>query len=425
MEQAELFYRFGAALGLGFLIGLQREYAYSQEGRGEVEYTLFAGARTYTLVSLLGCSAALAAELAGAPEVFVALVLVLGALITVAYYLGARGGDVGLTSEAAALVALFAGALCYWDQLSLAAAVSVATVVMLSLKLQTRSLAARITREDVYATLKFAVISIVILPLLPRESYGPPPFDVLVPYKVWLMVVFISGISFLGYVLIKVVGARRGIGLTGLLGGLVSSTAVTLSFAQRSREAPEMARSFALAILLAWTVMFMRVLVEVAALNRPLLGIVWIPLVAAGAVGLGYCAFLYFGQGLTKQSEEGTFKNPFELGPAITFGLLYAVILVGANAAQLYFGRGGLYLSSIASGLADVDAITLSMAELSKDGGRVDLGTAARAIVLAAASNTVVKGGIVLATGSASLRRVILPGLLLTLATAIGVVFVL
>ena len=141
-----------------------------------------------------------------------------------------------MTTEVAAVITLTAGALCFWGELELAAALGVSTTVLLALKLQTRTLVRNITPGDVYATLTFAVIALVILPVLPRTGYGPPPFDVLVPHKIWLMVIFISGISFLGYLLIKIVGARRGVGLTGLLGGLASSTAVTLSFAQRSKR---------------------------------------------------------------------------------------------------------------------------------------------------------------------------------------------
>ena len=151
----------------------------------------------------------------------------------------------------------------------------------------------------------------------------------------------------------------------------------------------------------------------------------WIPLTAALVVSAAYCIYLYRIQSTGKQEENDTFKNPFELGPALTFGLIYAVILLAANAARLYLGNTGIYLSSIASGLADVDAITLSLAELSQDANDLDLQTASRGIVLAAVSNTLVKGGIVLAMGSAGLRKTILPGLLATLAAAIGVVFIL
>jgi uncharacterized membrane protein (DUF4010 family) len=422
LENIGLFYRFGTALLIGLLVGLQREYAHL---RLEREEKSFGGTRTFALLGLLGCTAALLAEQLHSAWAFVAIVAVIGGLLMIAYAATVRRGEIGMTTEAAAVVTILAGALCFHGELAIAAAVGVAMTVLLALKLQTRKLVRNITQADVYATLTFAVITLIILPVLPARSYGPPPFDVLVPYKIWLMVVFISGISFLGYLLIKIVGARRGVGLTGLLGGLASSTAVTLSFAQRSRHTRGLERPFALAILLAWSVMFVRVIVEVAVINRTLLSIVWIPLTAALAVSTAYSVYLYRSQSLGKQDEEDRFKNPFELGPALTFGLLYAVILLAANAARLYFGNAGIYFSSIVSGLADVDAITLSLAELSRNTQELELHTAARGIVLAAVANTLVKGGIVLGMGSAALRKVILPGLLVTLATAIGVVFIL
>ena len=180
-----------------------------------------------------------------------------------------------------------------------------------------------------------------------------------------------------------------------------------------------------MAILLAWSVMFVRVMVEVAVINPALFRIVWIPMTAALVVSASYCVYLYRLQSTGKQEEQDMFKNQFELGPARTNGHIYPAILLVANAARLYLGNTGIYLSSIASGLADVDAITLSLAELSRVTGDLDLHTAARGIVLAAVSNTLVKGGIVLGMGSVMLRKAILPGLLATLATAIGVVFML
>jgi uncharacterized membrane protein (DUF4010 family) len=417
MEHTNLFYRFGAALVIGILVGLQREYAY-----GDPDREMFAGARTFALMGLIGCTAALVADLLASPWAFIGIVLLLGAFITVAYFISAWRGEVGLTTEVSALMTILAGALCYWDYLTLAAAIAVAMTVLLSLKLEMQTFIRRITREDVYATLKFAVITAIVLPVLPNQTFGPPPLDVLNPYKIWLMVVFISGISFLGYVLIKVVGARQGISLTGLLGGVVSSTAVTLSFAQRSQERTELAKPFALAITVAWTVMFFRVVLEVAVLNIVLLRVLWLPMVASTVAGLAYCAYLYFSQ---RTDEEGgvVFSNPFELGPAVKFGLIYAVILLVSKAAQTYLGNTGVYLSSIVAGAADVDAITLSMAELSSTAGGVDLGTAARAIVLAAMSNTAVKGSIVLTSGAPALRRALLPGLVLVLVAGISVAF--
>jgi uncharacterized membrane protein (DUF4010 family) len=231
------------------------------------------------------------------------------------------------------------------------------------------------------------------------------------------MVVFISGISFLGYVLIKIVGARRGIGLTGLLGGLASSTAVTLSFSERSEEYPDLSRPFALAITLAWTVMFGRIIVEVAVVNPTLLRMVWLPMAAAMVAGLVFCGLLYLAH---RHPEEGEVKvsNPFELGTAIKFGLLYAGILIIAKAAQFYFQDAGVYVASALAGLTDVDAITLSMAELAGAPGGVTMPTAARAVALAAVSNTVVKGGIALSAGSASLRRALAAPFVAMLLTA-------
>jgi uncharacterized membrane protein (DUF4010 family) len=418
MDTTTLFYRFGVALAIGFLVGLQREYA---KGGGAGK-EIFAGERTLALMGLVGCTAAMVADVLDSAWAFIGIFLAQSGLVVIAHFVDARRGKIGVTTEVAALMTTLAGALCYWDYLPLAVALAVTTTVLLSLKVEMDTFVRRIMREDIYATLKFAVITAIVLPVLPnREIVDTPPFDVLNPYKIWLMVVFISGISFLGYVLVKIVGSRQGIGLTGFLGGLVSSTAVTLSFSQRSQRQCGLAKPFALAIMVSWTVMFSRVVVEVAALNPTLLGVLWMPMAASAAAGLAYGVYLYFSQ-RTDEPGEVQVSNPFELGPAIKFGLIYAVILLASNAAQLYLGNTGLYLSSILSGLADVDAITLSVAELSRAGG-LELSAGARAIVLAAMSNTVVKGGIVLSSGSGSLRRALLPGFVLMLVAGVGVVF--
>jgi uncharacterized membrane protein (DUF4010 family) len=413
----DLFYRFGVAMAIGFLVGLQREYA-----KGDPRKEIFAGERTLALMGLVGCLAAMVTDILDSPWPFLTIVVSMCGMITVSYFVAARRGEVGLTTEVAAMLTILIGSMCYWDYLPLAVALAVVMVVLLSLKMEMDKFIQRITREDIYATLKFAVITAIVLPVLPNEAiFDMPPFDVLNPYKIWLMVVFISGISFFGYMLVKFVGSRQGIGLTGLLGGLVSSTAVTLSFSQRSQRQSGLAKPFALAIMISWTVMFSRVMVAVAALNIDLLTILWMPMTASAAAGLGYCVYLYFSQ-RTNEAGEVKVSNPFELGSAIKFGLIYGVILLVSNAAQMYLGDAGLYLSSIVSGVADVDAITLSVAELSKAGG-LDLSTGARAIVWAAMSNTVVKGGIVLTGGSRTLRWALLPGFVLMLLVGVGVAF--
>jgi uncharacterized membrane protein (DUF4010 family) len=345
-----------------------------------------------------------------------------GGLIAIAYTLNAIQGRLGITSEMAAVVVFVCGALAYWEFLEVAAALAVLTFGLLALKRQLHRIVQRISAEDLYATLKFAVISLIILPVLPNQDFGPPPFDAFNPYRTWLMVVFISGISFLGYVLIKVIGPRRGIGLTGLLGGLASSTAVTLSFSQRSQDEPNLARPFALAIALAWTVMFGRVAVEVAVVNAELLSLLWAPMAAAMLAGLAFCAIYFFSQ-RTDQERDVALSNPFELGPAVKFGLLYAVVLIIAKAAQFYFQTAGVYAASILAGVADVDAITLSMAELAGAPGGVAPSTAAIAIVLAVISNTVVKGGIALSIGSRTLRLALLPPFVIMVLTVAVVAY--
>jgi uncharacterized membrane protein (DUF4010 family) len=419
LDQTDLFFRLGMAILLGVLIGIEREYTAHRK-----EQKMFAGVRTFGLFGLLGGLGALGADQMNQPWALVAILLVMGALISLAYNITAHKERLGMTTEVTGLVVLLNGALCYWGFISLAVASAVSVTVLLTIKPFTQLFVDKISSEDVYATLQFAVISAVILPVLPNASFAPPPFDVLNPYKIWLMVVFISGISFLGYAAIKFVGSEQGIGLTGLLGGMVSSTAVTLTFAERSRSQTGLVRPFTLAILISWVVMFVRVLVEVFVVNRALLDVVWLPVTAAGLVGLGYSAFLFFFQ---RPSDAGDveFSNPFELGTAIKFGLLYGVILLAARAAQMYLGDAGIYASAILSGLTDVDAITLSMAELSKPGADLSMEVAARSIVLAIASNTVVKGGIVVATASAAMRKPFVPGFLLVLITGLVGAFLL
>jgi len=413
MENTDLFLRFGVALAIGFLIGLQREYAL-----GGPDREIIAGERTFALFGLAGALAAMAADELDSALAFIGIIFLLGAFATVAYLTDARKGQVGLTTEVAIVITISIGALAYWGYLTLALAIGIATTVLLSLKLETDRFARSLTREDIYAALQLAVISVIILPILPNQSFLAPPFDVLNPFKIWLMVVFISGISFLGYVAIKVIGPEQGIGITGFLGGLVSSTAVTLSFSERSKREPHLSKPFALAITVAWTVMFARVLVEVGVVYQPLLKLVWIPISASGLVGLFYCLYLYFSQ-RTAEKGDVEFSNPFDLGSAIKFGLLYGLVLLISRTAQMYLGDTGLYISSIISGVADVDAITLSMAELTKT-GVVEMPKAALAIILAAMSNTAVKGGIALTLGGKALRKPLLFAILLMLSVGIS-----
>jgi len=362
------------------------------------------------------------AETARSPALLAVFFGVAGALVVASYLATTRSGDVGSTTEVAELITVLNGALCYWGMLQLAAAIGVATTVVLSAKLPLQKLVEKLTTEDLVATLKFGVVTAIVLPVLPREPLGPPPFDVLVPYDLWRMVVLISAIGFVGYVLIQIVGPKRGIGLTGILGGLVSSTALTLSFAQKSREDDRLGKPFALAIVVAWTMMFARILIAVAVINRDLLDALWLPLSATGAAGAAYGAWLHFSDRASPETEI-QFSNPFEVGPALRFGLLYAVVLLVSRAAQLEFGDRGVLLSALVAGVADVDAITLSLSELSRTSQGLGLAAAASGVMVAAMANTALKGGIVLVTASSSLRRRIWPAVVAVLGCGLAFTF--
>ena len=409
MTPLELAGRLGAALGLGLLVGLERQHTQRPEGES------FAGARTFALIALLAAAAFDVGTRLGQPWLPLASFAAVAALAVVSYYVTSQQGDVGATTEVSALLTFVIGGLCGADQVGLAAAIAVATLLMLSVKGWTQRVAQRIEAADVEAVLKFAVITVIVLPLLPNRNYGPPPLDVVNPYTVWLMVVLISGLNFASYVLVKVVGQEHGIGITGLLGGLVSSTAVTLGFSQRSRQERELAGTFTLGILVAWTVMFFRVLLIVGLIDLALARRLAPGIGMLAAVSLAICGWLFRRGRSDQKGKVESGSNPFELGEAIKFGLLFGIVTVLAKAAQVYLGNAGLYLAGAVAGLTDVDAIALSMANLAQ-GDHAMAGPAARAILIAVLSNTLVKTGMALFLGSPELRARFLPSAITLLA---------
>jgi uncharacterized membrane protein (DUF4010 family) len=408
-------YRFAAALGLGLLLGLEREHA-----RLDSELA-FGGVRTFALIALSGAVAAFVQMELDQGWLAIAMFAAFAALIIVSYAVTAAKGEVGMTTEVTALLAFVIGGLCGWKQIGVASAVAVASLLLLALKQYLHQLARRLEPADVYATLKFALITAIILPLLPNETFGPVPIDVINPYKIWWMVVLIAGLNFVGYVLVKVLGNEHGIGLTGVLGGLVSSTAVTLSFAQRSRQEPRQAPAFVLAIALAWTIMFVRVVVMTAVVSRALAAALAIAIGTMTVAGLAVSLVLWQRSRSRPTGTVTTGANPFELGAAIQFGLLFGVVTVAAKAAQVYFGEAGLYLAGAVAGLTDVDAIALSMANLAAASPESTV-VAARTVVIAVVSNTAAKTVMAVTLGAPALRRTLLPSAaVLLIAAAIGI----
>ena len=394
-------WEFGSALGLGILIGLERERT-----RGDKE--TFAGVRTFSLVALLAALSVYAGEIAGLPWLVGLVFAAVLALVITAYHASARNGEIGATTEVSLLITFLTGCICAWGQVGIAGAVTVIAMLVLALKGWLHNLARRIEPADVEATLKFAIITLIVLPLVPNTNFGPEGLEVINPYKTWLMVVLIAALNFIGYILVKVLGREHGFGITGLLGGLVSSTAVTLGFSQRSRSEPNLAPVLALAILLAWTVMYFRVVVEVGVVNFHLAKDLALGMLLMGTVSVSMCLMLWRKGRSSKTAEVESGNNPFELGGAIKFGGLFAVVIFVASAAQAWFGDTGLYVAGALAGLTDVDAIALSMATLAQQNPDSTV-TAARTIVIAVISNTMVKCGMAMWLGAPSMRRTMIP----------------
>lgn len=412
-----LFFRLGLALFLGFLIGLERE---------REKEMIFAGMRTFALISLLGATTAFAGEQFVGPWLIVIGFFIVSTFALASHIRNMSAGHIGVTTEVAFLLAYLLGALVYWDMLALAAAMTVVVVLVLTFKPNLKVFLKHVEREDLWAGLEFAIVWVIVLPVLPNQTYGP--LNILNPREIWLMVVIVAGLNLAAYVLSQMYGMKRGIGMTGVLGGLISSTAVTFEFARRSQRDDQrlFARLFALAITIASAGMFVRVLVLTLLFNSDL-GITLLPSMLAGSAITGLGVGLLWLQ-TRRQSEpdrddvsaEKT-RSPFALRPALQFGLAFAVVMWLSRAAQVYLDDAGVYLSGILGGLGGLDAVTLSMAKLSRT--TVSETVAMRSITLGTATNMLFKGGIVALLGAKEIRRVILPLFILTAAASVAVAF--
>lgn len=416
----ELFYHFGVASAIGLLIGFERQF---RKPEGSQQF-LFGGIRTFPLLAITGCAAAMLGDLTESSWGFVLPITIVGAFLVVAYVGAVKNGDFGITTEVAALITIIIGSLCYYAELEIASALGIVTFLLLSLKVKLHKFSKMLTQEEIISIAKFGLMTAIVLPILPDEPTLPAPFDVLILRNIWLMVILVTAIGMVGYFLKKLMGNQKAIVLTGFLGGLVSSTAVTLSFSGRSKESPNLSKAFAIAIIVAWVTMFLRVIIEVAVVNSSLLEMLWIPMVAAATVGGLYCWFLGKKDVPHESiSYDTPTASPFSLKNSLIFGGLYALVIVIANVAQINFGDEGIYISAIAAGFTDVDAITLSMAEMSQASGKVAPGVAIKAITLAAVSNTMVKATIVMVTAHKVLKKEVLPGVILIVLAALASVF--
>src|SRR2546427_5967379 len=354
------------SLLLGLLLGLERQ----RSKRGEA----FAGIRTFPLFALCGFFGGLAAQ-KGAPVALPAILLAVAGFGLLSYA-RATDADAGVTTEMGGLLAAVLGAVVAWGEVAVAGSATVVVTLLLTLKAPLHRIAGTVSEDEILAILKFAVVAVVVLPLLPDRPLGP--YGALVPRTVGLMVVVLSGVSLAGYLLVKVLGHRAGWALAGGLGGLVSSTATTLSFSSRARGAGDQVSPLAVGVILASTVLYVRGAVVVALLDRSLAVHLAPRLAVLFGVGLLFAAVQYR-RNQNKESREAiSLGNPVELGRAVTLALIFAAVIVVARAAQERLGTAGFWAVGAVGGLVDVDAVAVAAARL-RQAGRATGEGAARA----------------------------------------------
>jgi len=395
MDALELFRRIGLALAIGLLFGVERGWHMRETPSG----ARVAGVRTFALSGLLGGFCGWLSLSAG--PVLPGLIFAgFAALIVVSYRAAARrDGDLGITTEIALMLAFTLGAASALGEMALAAAGGVAAVALLALKATLHRWVERLRQFELIAAIELAVLSVVMLPLLPDRGFGP--FSALNPYALWWAVVLVAGLSFFGHVAIRVAGARLGVLITGVLGGLASSTATTLAFARLARADAALAPVLAVGAVLAGSVTFLRMLVLTSAFNGALAQALAAPLGVMAAAGFAGALVLRlaFSRGADRHPDTPETENPLELATALKFAVFLAVVAVGTAYLNQWFGAAGVYLAAALSGVGDVDAVTISIARMTGDD--LATGAAAGAVVLAVSVNSAVKAGVALVAGGA------------------------
>jgi uncharacterized membrane protein (DUF4010 family) len=403
-----------AALG-GLAIGIERQWS----GHASGPYPHLGGVRTFTLI---GGTAGMAGYLAQTEFLAVAALLVAGLMALVAIgYLAASRNHVDATTEVAAIVVVATGFLAGIGRTELSSGAVAITALLLVEKSRVHALVGRIDDEELRAAVRFGVMAVVILPLVPTG-----PFERLggiKPREIWLLVLFFSGLSFAGYIARRAVGSARGYPLAGLLGGLVSSTSVTFTFARLSRNETALSRTLAVGAVAASTTLFPRVLVATLVLNPDVTR--WILPLTAVAFAVGAAVF---GLNLRRHSPEADDveapKNPLQVWPALQMAVTFQVVLLAVQFVKRWFGNAGLLVSGAVLGFTEVDALTLSMARGAASGG-IDALVAARAITVGILSNCVLKAALALSLGSPTFRRItgtVLAAMIVALGAALFVV---
>lgn len=413
-DQQMIILQLAVALAVGLLIGLERGWKERESEEGE----RVAGVRTYALIGLLGGGSAMVSVHLGAVVLGLAFVAMAGVMVA-AYLANFRCNDrVGITSLVAGLLTFILGALAGLGEGAIAAAAAVVTTLLLGFKPVLHGWVEALERRELHATLKLLLITVVLLPILPDRSYGP--WDALNPYELWWLVILVATLSFVGYFAIKLAGTGRGAMMIGLLGGLASSTALTLHFSRLARDDAQAAPMLASSILLASAVMVPRMVVLVALLEPALVMPLAVPATAMVLV-MVVPALVIWRRTPTPEDMAAPVKNPLELKAALMFGALLAAVVFLAEALQAWFGDGGVLAMAFVSGAANMDAATVSLARM----GRGDLAPAmaVTAIILAAAVNGLVKGGMAGALAGRALGLRVAPVLAVAGLVGLGAVW--
>lgn len=389
------------ALLIGLLIGLDRERAELRKAREE-----YAGVRTFPLIAVAGCVPVLIWDVTG-PLLLGLSFAAVAAITSIAYFRLSSGGYVGATTEVAAITTFLLGAMAGAGELVVAGAAGVAVALLLVAKPRLEAVSRALTEAELAAVLELAVISVIVLPLLPSRGYGP--WGLWNPREIWWVVVLVAGLSFAGFVAVRLLGERRGLAVTGAVGGLVSSTAVTLAMAERSREEGSEPNPAAAAAVLASSVMAARMALLAGAIDRGVLARLVPVLAAMFLVGLAAARLIVRQPGQIPAVASGHIRNPFKLTSALLFAALYAGVLVLARAAGDYLGSGGLVAAAVVSSVADVDAVTIAYTRLGP--GTDEWRLVAAAISVAAVMNTLVKLSFGLVQGAGRFRLYLALGL--------------
>jgi len=402
--------KFAIALVIGLLIGTERELSPAAK----------AGVRTFALVTLFGTLAGLLAESSQSGWIIAIGALLVGIMMIAAYQRDNLPGESGSTTVVAILVSYCLGTMVWYGYGQIAAMLAIVTTILLYFKAELHGVTHGLTRKDLVSILQFAVLSVIILPILPDTNYGP--FGTLNPHQTWLMVVLVSGVSLTGYLALRMVGERYGAPLLGLLGGLVSSTATTVVYSRNGRAHPEITKIAVIVILLANLVVMVRLMLVTAVVSNDVLSHL-APVLGTGLLfGLIGTFSVWRRWNTTTGTPLPEISNPTELRTALGFGALYAIVLLLAAWLSNIAGTSGLYMLALVSGLTDVDAITLSSLRL-HELGSLSKPEAVTAISIALLSNIAFKLGIVFTIGGPALGWPVLRGMLLVVAGIGGALF--